>query len=92
VPPLFLLNGQLFFIFLFNTFKFVTCHSSNAVYIVIVGWEVAILVLTVLLPTGFRLAPTSADLLKLTFLLFQQLAERRYFPLDDLVLSKHTIQ
>jgi hypothetical protein len=35
VPPLFLL-GQLLFILLFDTFELGSCHSSNAVYIIIV--------------------------------------------------------
>jgi hypothetical protein len=54
--------------------------------------EHAILILRMLLPTGFCLAPTSVDPLELMLLLFQQLAKRRHFPIDDLVLSKHTIR
>jgi hypothetical protein len=49
----------------------VTCHGSNTAYIVIIGLEVAILVLRVVLPTGLFLASTSTDLFGLTFLLFQ---------------------
>jgi hypothetical protein len=40
-PPLFLSNGQLLFILLFDTFEFMTCHSSNTACIVM---EVAILI------------------------------------------------
>jgi hypothetical protein len=61
------------------------------VYTISVGLELAVLILRMLLPTGFCLGPTSADLLGLTLLLFQQLTKRRHFPLDDLVLCKHTI-
>jgi uncharacterized membrane protein len=71
VPPFFLLSNQLLFILLFNTFKFVSCHSGDTVYIIIVGMEVAILVLRVLPQMGYSLAATSADLLELVFLLFQ---------------------
>jgi hypothetical protein len=71
VLPLFLFNGQLLFILLFDTFEFVTCHSSDTACIVIIGLDVAVLVLKVVLPTGLCLAATSTDLLGLTFLFFQ---------------------
>jgi hypothetical protein len=72
VPPFLLfLNNQLLFIFLFDTLKFVSCHSRYTAYIIIVGIGVAILVPRVLPQMGYCLAPTSADLLDLAFLLFQ---------------------
>jgi hypothetical protein len=72
VLPFFLLGNQLFFIFLFDTFKFVSCHSGDAMCIIIVvGMDVAILVPRVLPQMGYCLAATSADLLDLAFLLFQ---------------------
>jgi hypothetical protein len=45
-PPLFPSNGQLLFMLLFDTFEFMTCHSSDTACIVM---EVAILVLRVVL-------------------------------------------
>jgi uncharacterized membrane protein len=91
VPPFFLLD-HLLFILLFDTFKFVRCHSGDAVYIIIVGMEVAILVVRVLPQMGYFLAATSTDVLDLTFLLFQYLAKRRHFPFDGFMLSEQTIQ
>jgi hypothetical protein len=75
-PFLLLLNNQLLFILLFDTFKFVSkfvsCHGGDTVYVVVVvGMEVAILVLRVLPQVGYCLAATSGDLLELKFLLFQ---------------------
>jgi len=69
VAPLILLDSQLFFVFLFNTVEFVSCHGNNAMRIVIL-LGVAILVLGVLLRKGFHLATTSADLLEFRLLLF----------------------
>ena len=61
--PLFLSNGQLFVILLFDTFKFVACHSSDTVCIVVIRLEVAILVFKAVLSKGLCLAATSTDLL-----------------------------
>jgi len=71
VPPFFLLSNELLFILLFDTFKFVCCHSGDTVYIIIVGMGVAILVVRVLPQMGYCLAATSTDVLEIAFLLVQ---------------------
>jgi len=69
VALLILLDSQLFFIFLFNTVEFVSCHGNNAMRIVIL-LGIAIVIFGVLLPKGFYPATTSADLLEFRLLLF----------------------
>jgi hypothetical protein len=59
----------LLFVFFFNALEFMSCHSSDATCIIVALEVVTILVLGVLLPTGFRPAATSADLLEFMFLL-----------------------